>query len=101
MEPDAGVDDLTYKFVLANEDAAFGVLRAVARMDADALPFAVELRATEQDGKPLLELGREGDHHRVTTFGDGRAAFHLVGTVLVVAPGGFQRVAEIPLGCAS
>ena len=30
-------------------------------MDADALPLSVELRATEQDGKPLLELRRKGD----------------------------------------
>ena len=54
VEPDAGVDDLTYKFVLAYENAAFGVLRAVAGMNADAIEF----RHTQQDGKPLLELGR-------------------------------------------
>ena len=55
MEPDAGVDDLTYKFDLANEDAAFGVCGGVAGMNADAIEF----RHTEQDGQPLLELGRE------------------------------------------
>ena len=38
MNPDAGVDDLTYKFVLTYEDAAFGVFRTVAGMDADDLP---------------------------------------------------------------
>ena len=81
MEPDAGVDDLTYKVdlrstlltlgsrsklrllslnrrFLANEDAAFGVCGGVARMDSDALPFAVELRATKQDGKPYTEALR-------------------------------------------
>ena len=101
MNPDATVEHFADFAVLANEDAAFGVCGGVTRMDSDALPFAVELRATEQDGKPLLELGREGDDYRVAAFGNGRAAFHLVGTVLVVAPSGFEGVAEIPLGCAS
>ena len=41
--------------VLAYEDAALGVLGGVSRMDADAL----KLRYAEQDGQPLLELGRE------------------------------------------
>ena len=49
-------------------------------MDADAL----ELRYAEQNGKPLLELWREGDDYGVAAFGDGRAAFYLVGTVGVV-----------------
>ena len=60
-------------------------------MDADAFEF----RNTKQDGKPLLELWREGDDYGVATFGDGRAAFYLVGTVGVVAPSGFEGVAEI------
>ena len=56
VEPDAAVEDFADFTVLAYEDAAFGVCGGVAGMDADALPLAVELRATEQDGKPLLEL---------------------------------------------
>ena len=55
VEPDTAVNDLTYKFVLTYEDAAFGVFCGVARVDADAL----KLRHAEQDGQPLLELGRE------------------------------------------
>ena len=45
-----------------------------------ALPLAVELGATEKDGKPLLELWREGDDYGVAAFGDGRAAFHIIKT---------------------
>ena len=60
-------------------------------MDADAFEF----RDTEQDGKPLLELWREGDDYCITAFWDGRAAFYLLGTVGVVAPSWFQCVAEI------
>ena len=55
VEPDTTVNDLTYKFVLTYEDAAFGVFCGVARVDADAIEF----RHAEQDGQPLLELGRE------------------------------------------
>ena len=55
MNPDAGVEHFADLTVLAHEDAALGVFGGVARMDADAL----ELRHAEQDGKPLLELGRE------------------------------------------
>ena len=55
VEPDAAVNDLTNELVLAYEDAAFGVFRRVAGMDADALEF----RHAEQDGKPCLKLGRE------------------------------------------
>ena len=60
-------------------------------MDADAFEF----RNTEKDGKPLLELWREGDDYGVAAFRDGRAALYLVGTVGVVAPSGFEGVAEI------
>ena len=56
VQPDAAVKDFAYLTVTAYEDATLGIFRAVARMDADALPFAVELWATKQDGKPLLEL---------------------------------------------
>ena len=35
VEPDTAVNDLTYKFVLTYEDAAFGVFCGVARVDAD------------------------------------------------------------------
>ena len=60
-------------------------------MDADAFEF----RDTKQDGKPLLELWREGDDYGIAAFWDGRAAFYLVGTIGVVAPSGFKCVAEI------
>jgi len=60
-------------------------------VDADAFEF----RNTEQDGKPLLELWREGDDYGVAPFGDGRAAFYLICTVGIVAPSGFEGVAEI------
>ena len=55
VEPDTAVNDLTYKFVLTYEDAAFSVFCGVARVDTDAIEF----RHAEQDGQPLLELGRE------------------------------------------
>ena len=77
MEPDAAVENFAYFTVLTYEDAAFGVFRAVACVNADAFEF----RDTKQDGKPLLELWREGNHYCITTFWDGRAAFHFVGTV--------------------
>ena len=95
VEPLAGFEELAYLLVTAYEDAALGVLGSVTRVDADALPLLVELRATEQNGKPLFELRTPRDHYGVATFRDGRAAFHLVGTILVVAPSGFQCVAEI------
>ena len=95
MNPDAAVEDFADFAVLTYKDAAFGVFRAVACVDADAFEF----RNTEQDGKPLLELWREGDDYGVAAFGDGRAAFYLVGTVGVVAPSGFKCVADLkPLG---
>ena len=55
VNPDTTVEHFADFTVLADEDAALGVLGGVARMDADALEF----RHAEQDGKPLLELGRE------------------------------------------
>ena len=91
VNPDARVEHLTHFAVLTNEDAAFGVFRAVARVDADAL----ELRNTEQDGQPSLELRRIRDHHGIAPFGDGRATFHLIRPVFVVTPSGFEGVAEI------
>ena len=60
-------------------------------MDADAL----KLWYSEQDGQPLLHLRTPRDDHSVAVFGDSRAAFHLIRPVLVVAPSGFQGVAEI------
>ena len=50
MEPNAAVNDLTHELVLAYKDATFGVLGGVASMDADALPLAVELGATKENG---------------------------------------------------
>ena len=95
VEPFAAFEDFTYTLVATYEDTALGVLDGVARMDADALPLLVELRATEQDGKPLLELRTPADDYGIAAFGDGRAAFYLVGTVGIVAPSGFEGVAEI------
>ena len=95
VEPFTAIEHFADFSVLAYEDAALGVFGGVAGMDADALPLAVEIGATEQDGEPLLELRTPRDDHGIAAFGDGRAAFHLVGPVLVVAPCGFQRVAEI------
>lgn len=46
VQPDTRVNHLPHELVLAYEYAPFSVLRAVARMDADAL----ELRYTQQDG---------------------------------------------------
>ena len=80
VNPDAGVEHFAHFAVLAYEDAAFGIFRAVARMDADALPLAIELRATEEDGKPCLKLRTPRDDYRVAAFGDGRAAFYLIKT---------------------
>ena len=95
VEPFAAFEDFTYTLVATYEDTALGVLDGVARMDADALPLLVELWATEQDGKPLLELWTPADDYGIATFGDGRATFYLVGTVGIVAPSGFKGVAEI------
>ena len=100
VEPFAAFEDFTYTLVAAYEDAALGVLGGVARMDSDALPLLVELWATEQDGKPLLELRTPADDYSIATFGDGRATFYLVGTVGVVAPSGFEGVAEILVLCS-
>ena len=57
MEPDAGVHHHTLYLVLAHQDAALGIVRVVAGMDADAL----EIRNTLQIRQPLLETGRLGD----------------------------------------
>ena len=84
VEPFTAFEDFTYTLVATNENAALGVLGGVARVDSDTLPLLVELGATEQDGKPLLELRTPADHHGVATFGDGRAAFYLVGPVGIV-----------------
>ena len=67
VDPDARVEDFADFAVLAYEDAAFGVFRAVARMDADAF----KLRYAEEDGKPSLELRRVRDDYCVTAFRDG------------------------------
>ena len=55
VEPDATIEHFAHLSVFTNEDAAFGIRGGVASMDADALEFG----HAEQDGKPLLELGRE------------------------------------------
>ena len=55
VNPDTTVEHFADFAVLADEDATFCVCSGVARMDADALEFG----HAEQDGKPLLELGRE------------------------------------------
>ena len=91
VEPDAAVDQLTYELVLADEDATLGICGGVAGMDADAL----ELRYAEQDGKPLLHLRTPRNDYCIAAFGDGRTAFHLVGTVGVVTPSGFEGVAKV------
>ena len=68
MKPEARVEHLAYLTVLAYEDAAFGVFGGVARMDSDALPFAVELRATEQDRQPCPKLRTPRNHHGIAAF---------------------------------
>ena len=65
-------------------------------MDADAFEF----RDTKQDGKPLFELRTPADDYGVTAFGDGRAAFYLIGPVGIVAPSGFEGVAEVLVFCS-
>ena len=97
----AGVKYATHLAVLTYEDAALRVLGGVARMDANALPFAIELRTTEQDGQPLPELGRVRDNHRVTPLGNGRPAFDFPAAVSIIAPGGFECITEISLLRAS
>ena len=100
VEPLAGFEDFTNTLVATDEDAALGVFGGVAHVDADALPLLVELRATEQDGKPHLELRTPRDHYGVATFGYGRAAFYLVCPVGIVAPSGFEGVTEILVFCS-
>ena len=54
VEPLAGVKHLADLSVLADEDAALGVLGGVASMNADS----AEHRHSEQYGKPFLHLRR-------------------------------------------
>lgn len=95
VEPEAGVEHLAHLAVLAHEDAALCVAGGVAGVDAYALPLAVELGAAEQDGEPLLEARAPGYDHGVVPLGYGRAACYLAPAVLVVAPGGFEGIAEV------
>ena len=96
VNPDAAVEHFADFAVLAYEDAAFGIFRAVAGMDADALKFW----HSEQDGKPLFELRTPRDHHSIAAFRNRRATFHFIRPVLVVAPSGFEGVAEILVLCS-
>ena len=91
VNPDAAVEHFAHFAVLAYQDAAFGVFRAVACVDADALEF----RNTEQDRQPFLKLWRVRYNHGVAPFGDGRSAFYLMTAMGIISPSGFQCVAEI------
>ena len=95
VQPFAGVEYLADFPVLANQDAALGIFRRVACVDADAAPLLVELGAAQQKRKPLLEFRRVGDDDSVLPFWNGALALDFVGTVLVVAPSRFQSVAKI------
>ena len=88
-EPKVRVEYLPFDAVVADEDAALGVLRRVACVDADALPFPVEFGAAKQQGEPLPKLWRVGDDDGVPSFRNGALALDLVRPVLVVAPSRF------------
>ena len=51
-------------------------------------------------GSHAFIFGLHENDYRVATFGDGRAAFYFATAVGVVAPSGFQCVAEILVGSA-
>lgn len=77
MEPDARVEHPAHLLVLAHQDAALRVPGGVACVDADALPALVELGPAQQQGEPLLELGRVGDDHGVAASGMALRPFTL------------------------
>ena len=89
------VDDATGDFVLAGEDAAPGVGGGVARVDADALPLAVECLVADDLGQPLAELGTPRDDYGVFALGDGRETGDFHFAVGVVPPRGFEGVAQV------
>ena len=89
------VDDAAGDPVLAGEDAAAGVGGGVAGMDADALPLAVEGLVADDLGQPLVELGTPRDDYGVFALGDGRETGDFHFAVGVVAPRGFEGVAQV------
>ena len=84
MERLAAVDELTFDLILANEDAAVGVLGRVSAMDEDAIKTfhaqqEGQLAATRLPVEGLVtELRRLGGHVDVVhPSGDGGDAFQL------------------------
>ena len=67
LKPDVGVEYHALLQVLTHEDAAFGVVRGVARVDADA----AEHGDAKEDGQPFLHFRRERDDYGVAAFGNG------------------------------
>jgi hypothetical protein len=84
---------LTNNLVAAHENAALGVLGGIAHVDANAFEEAIEVGATEQDGKPHLELRTPRNHYGVTAFWDGKGLqqLRLDGLEALVEPEGMIR----------
>ena len=82
----AAVNDFADYVVLAYEDAAAGILRGVAGMDADTLAVGY----VQEQWQPLLELGAPRDGYGVASCGYG-----LVLPVACGVCGWLQRVTHI------
>ena len=95
VEPQTGVEHLAHFAVFTYEDATLGVLCCVAGMDAYALPLSVEHWTAEQYWQPCFELRRIADDYGVPALWYGTSALHLVCSVFVVSPRGFESVAEV------
>ena len=54
----SAVEHLARFAVIAQKDAALGVARGVAGVDANALPFLIEVGTSQQQRQPLFELRR-------------------------------------------
>ena len=99
FEGGKGVDQPAFDLVLAHEQASFGVLIGVSRMDEHAF----ELRYSEQSGhtcfaelvvRLLAVLGRDHvERHLVRSFRDSGLSFDFA-LLLQVAHGVFEGVAE-------
>ena len=68
VEPLAAFEYFSDYLVSAYEDAALRVLGGVACMDADALPQAVEVGASEKKRKPHLEFRTPRDDYCISNF---------------------------------
>lgn len=91
VEGVAAVGDLARLGIPAHEDAALGIGRRVATVDADALVVG----HADKQGQPAVEPWTHCHHHRIAAFGDGGLALHLASTVVEIHPTGLKGVTKI------